>query len=130
MTNTSYFSLRFSLFSSCIKFICALEVVGDTAVFFQCNSNVLLVFGKTDKMLLVSYVCTEKKPQTRRSRKKSTVDDGQKLETGRFEPQWHGCKQHYSSKWNQDEIQNHTQQEVLQLLFVFSNLYLYISRMN
>jgi len=35
--------------------------VGDTAVFFQCNSNVLLVLGQTDKMFLGSYVCTKKK---------------------------------------------------------------------
>jgi hypothetical protein len=51
-------------------------------------------------------------------------------ETGKFELQRHGCKQHYSSKWTEDEIQNHTQQEGLQPVFVFSNLYLYKSRMN
>jgi hypothetical protein len=31
-------------------------------------------------------------------------------ETGNFEPQSQGCKQHYSSKWTEDEIQNHTEE--------------------
>jgi len=57
--------------------------VGDTAVFFQCNSTVLLVFGQTDKMLLGSYVFTEKNLKLQEAAKKSTVDDGQKLERNR-----------------------------------------------
>jgi len=85
---------------------------------------VLLVFGLTDKMLLWSYVCTEKNLKLQEAAKKKAllIMDRSLGETGKFEPQRHGCKQHYSSKWTEDEIQNHTQQEGLWLVFVFSNL--------
>ena len=71
-------------------------------------------------MSLQKKTSNYKKPQ----KKALLMMDRSLRETGKFELQRHGCK-HYSNKLNEEEIQNHTQQEGLQLVFIFSNLYLY-----
>jgi len=74
-------------------------------------------FLDKDKMHLGSYVCTEKnlKPKEAVKKKAMLMMDRSLRETGKFETQRHDCKQQCSCKWTEDEIQNHTQQEGLQL---------------
>ena len=128
MTNSSYLSL-------CFRFVRIFQ----QSSMCTCNSGwnccLLSIFGKTDKMLLWSCVCTEKK--------NLKLEEAVKKRCWWWTETWEkqaslntrGMAANNTTKANglkmkfKTTMKNPTKQEGLQLVLVFSNLYLYKSNM-